>query len=138
MKRKLICTLLVVALVLASTVTAFAYSGSYSFEIRTQVTGTKKHSLDAKQTTVSGTAKTYCDPETDWLSTGVESYKVTLVRAGLFSGSVTTNAFRADGVKHSHSFAASQMKACDHTVNVFISSSNIGALAVKGSGTIKQ
>lgn len=111
-----------------------AYSGSFSFEIISNVKESYKHQFDAKKTTIKATAKTYAGSS---VSTGVESYKVSLNRAGAW-GWLTTPAFKADGRQKSSSFSEDKMVLGTYCVGVAVSSDNIGALTVKGKGTVNQ
>jgi hypothetical protein len=134
MKKVIVSSLLILVLAVLSITTALAYSSSFSFEIISNVQGSYRHQLDAKKTTIKATAKTYAGEN---ISTGVQSYKVSLNRSGSW-GWLSTPSFKADGTQKSSSFAQDKMVLGTYCVAVAVSSDNIGALTIKGKGTVNQ
>lgn len=115
---------------------AQAYSGSFSFEIYDNITGSTKHSLEAVTTSCSATANTY--HATEGGTTTKDSYTVSLVETGLFGKTYTSVSMKADNVNRSHSYG----KISKGTYNVSVVNKNSNAAAagryIKGSGTINQ
>lgn len=134
--KSLACIMVAVALLLSMSVVAFAYSGTFSFQITNGVTGSYKHTLVAnKAVVVKSRAETYVKVN-GGTTTNYRSYRVGIQRKGslLMWG---TNTHKADGSSTSYTYAASRIIAGTYRAEVNVTNAS-STYEIVGSGTIKQ
>ncbi|USB33581.1 hypothetical protein [Paenibacillus sp. YPG26] len=129
MKKKLMA-LLVLSSTLVGAVSVSAYSGSYSFDIDFQISGTTVHSLSNKSTSTTATAESYW--HTGNVSPYKDKYSVELYKNWLTSYKVS--GLVADNTTQTKNFGV--ISSGNYTINVVKTGGN--ADNVTGSGTINQ
>lgn len=132
-KKKLVFTSIAVLAfcLMISTVTAYAYSGSYSFDIKAAIHGDTKHDLSNLATSTTCSANSY-DYNYNWSSTKYD-YQVQIEKS--FFTKYITPKLSADGTNHITNFGV--ISSGTYTVNVYKNTGS-GTNRVVGSGTIDQ
>jgi hypothetical protein len=126
-KKMVLSSLLVSSLALPSI--AAAYSGSYSFDIRSSVTGSTEHSLKAAIAKTTVKANTYNSSGS--VQSSKSDYQVNISK---FLKAYAVSGIPANGSSYTKSFGT--ISSGDYVVSVFKSDST--GYSIKGSGTINQ
>ncbi|PZD97572.1 hypothetical protein DNH61_01490 [Paenibacillus sambharensis] len=130
MKLKKVVAAAVFSSVLVGAVSVSAYSGSYTFDIGYQVSGTTKHSLASKSTSTTVSAQSYYHSGN--IHPDKDAYSVQLYKN--WTTYYTISNLVADNVSVTKQFGT--ISAGDYTINV---TKNGGkADKIIGSGTINQ
>lgn len=130
-RKKSIFTLIIALMLMVSTLSVFAYTGSYSFDIVYSIKGTNVHSLSNVSTSTSSQAQSY-DLYYNVSSTKY-NYQVELYK-NIFTRYSTPNIV-ADGASYSNSFGV--ISSGNYTINVFKTTGS-GSNRIVGEGSVIQ
>lgn len=130
--RMMIVIVLITFMVLGTFSTALAYSGSYSFNIRSSVTGTNTHSLSNEVTKTTAKGQTYNADAT--VSKDKSTFTVRIYKGILNYGAP---AFTANNKEYTKTFRDGK-KVPSGSYKVSVAKASSTGDRIKGSGKIKQ